>query len=47
MGVGLGDARPRLGAQAEGSAAGLRPEPRTHIGETDAHLGSTVVMLRG
>jgi SAM-dependent methyltransferase len=33
--------------EAEGAAAGLRPEPRAHIAETDAHLGSTVVMLRG
>ena len=33
--------------EAEGAAAGLRPEPRAHIGETELHLGSTVVMLRG
>jgi SAM-dependent methyltransferase len=33
--------------EAEGAAAGLRPEPRAQIAETDAHLGSTVVMLRG
>jgi len=33
--------------EAEGAAAGLRVEPRAYIGETDAHLGSTVVMLRG
>jgi SAM-dependent methyltransferase len=33
--------------EAEGAAAGLRPEPRARIPETDAHLGSTVVMLRG
>jgi SAM-dependent methyltransferase len=33
--------------EAEGAAAGLRAEPRAFIGETDAHLGSTVVMLRG
>jgi len=33
--------------EAEGAAAGLRVEPRAFIGETDAHLGSTVVMLRG
>jgi SAM-dependent methyltransferase len=33
--------------EAEGAAAGLRPEPRVRIAETDAHLGSTVVMLRG
>ena len=35
------------GLEAEGAAAGLRIEPRAYIGETDAHLGSTVVMLRG
>ena len=35
------------GLEAEGAAAGLRVEPRAFIGETDAHLGSTVVMLRG
>ena len=28
-------------------AAGLRPEPARFIDETDAHLGSVVVMLRG
>jgi SAM-dependent methyltransferase len=33
--------------EAEGAAAGLRPEPAARIGDTDAHLGSTVVMLRG
>ena len=33
--------------EAEGSDAGLRPEPRRRIGDTDAHVGSTVVMLRG
>jgi SAM-dependent methyltransferase len=33
--------------EAEGAAAGLRPEPRARIAETDAHLGATVVMLRG
>jgi SAM-dependent methyltransferase len=33
--------------EAEGAAAGLRPEPRRWIGDTDAHVGSTVVMLRG
>jgi SAM-dependent methyltransferase len=33
--------------EAEGVAAGLRPEPRRAIGDTDAHVGSTVVMLRG
>ena len=33
--------------EAEGIAAGLRPEPRRWIGDTDAHVGSTVVMLRG
>jgi SAM-dependent methyltransferase len=33
--------------EAEGRAAGLRSEPARHIEETAAHLGSTVVMLRG
>jgi SAM-dependent methyltransferase len=33
--------------EAEGAAAGLRPEPRARIADTDTHLGSTVVMLRG
>jgi SAM-dependent methyltransferase len=33
--------------EAEGAAAGLRPEPAARIGETDAHVGATVVMLRG
>ena len=33
--------------EAEGSAAGLAPEAPRSILETDAHLGSTVVMLRG
>ena len=33
--------------EREGSVAGLRPEPRREIPETTAHLGSTVVMLRG
>ena len=33
--------------EAEAAAAGLRPEPRRWIGDTDAHVGSTVVMLRG
>jgi len=33
--------------EAEGRVCGLHPEPRRQIGETDAHLGSTVVMLRG
>jgi SAM-dependent methyltransferase len=33
--------------EAEGAAAGLRTEPRVRIAQTDAHLGSTVVMLRG
>jgi len=33
--------------EAEGRAAGLRPEEPHFIHETDAHLGSTVVMLRG
>jgi hypothetical protein len=33
--------------EVEGRAAGLRPEPARFIEETDAHLGSVVVMLRG
>ena len=33
--------------EAEGAAAGFRPEPRARIAETDAHLGATVVMVRG
>jgi hypothetical protein len=33
--------------EAEGAAAGLRPEPRAQILPTDAHLGATVVRLRG
>jgi len=33
--------------EAEGASAGLRAEPRRLIGDTDAHVGSTVVMLRG
>jgi SAM-dependent methyltransferase len=33
--------------EVEGRAAGLRPEPARFIEETDAHLGSAVVMLRG
>ena len=33
--------------EAGGAAAGLRPEPRRWIGDTDAHVGSTVVILRG
>jgi SAM-dependent methyltransferase len=32
--------------EAEGEAAGLRPEPRREIPATDVHVGSTVVMLR-
>ena len=36
-----------LDLEAEGRAAGLAPEPARHIEETEAHLGSTVVMLRG
>ncbi len=35
------------GLEAEGRAAGLTPEPVRHIEETEAHIGSTVVMLRG
>jgi SAM-dependent methyltransferase len=33
--------------EEEGRAAGLRPEPARFVEETDAHLGSAVVMLRG
>jgi SAM-dependent methyltransferase len=33
--------------EAEAAAAGLRAEPRRRIGDTDAHIGSTVVLLRG
>ena len=33
--------------EAEAGDAGLRPEPRRRIDDTDAHVGSTVVMLRG
>ena len=33
--------------EAEGRAAGLTPEAPHFIEETEAHLGSTVVMLRG
>jgi SAM-dependent methyltransferase len=33
--------------EAEGRACGLAPEPARQIAETDAHLGSTVVLLRG
>ncbi len=33
--------------EAEGAAAGLRPEPARAISATAAHVGSTVVMLRG
>jgi SAM-dependent methyltransferase len=33
--------------EIEGRAAGLRPEPAHYIEETDAHMGATVVMLRG
>jgi SAM-dependent methyltransferase len=33
--------------EAEGRAAGFRPEAARFIEETDAHLGSVVVMLRG
>jgi hypothetical protein len=32
--------------EAEGRAAGLTPEPARVIGETDDHVGSSVVMLR-
>jgi SAM-dependent methyltransferase len=33
--------------EREGSVAGLRPEARRQIPETSAHVGSTVVLLRG
>ena len=33
--------------EAEAVEAGLRPEPRVFIPDTDLHVGSTVVMLRG
>jgi SAM-dependent methyltransferase len=33
--------------EAEAAALGLRAEPRRRIGDTDAHIGSTVVLLRG
>ena len=33
--------------EAEGIAAGLRPEPTRHIDPTTDHVGSVVVMLRG
>ena len=33
--------------EAEGAAAGLRPEPARTIGATDEHVGSEVVLLRG
>ena len=33
--------------EAEGRACGLAPEPARVIAETDTHLGSTVVLLRG
>jgi len=33
--------------EAEGRACGLAPEPARQIAATDAHLGSTVVLLRG
>jgi SAM-dependent methyltransferase len=33
--------------EAEGRRVGLVPEPARYIEETEAHLGSTVVMLRG
>jgi SAM-dependent methyltransferase len=36
-----------LDLEAEARAAGLAPEPARYIEETEAHLGSTVVMLRG
>jgi SAM-dependent methyltransferase len=33
--------------EAEAVDAGLHPEPRLYIADTDLHIGSTVVMLRG
>ena len=33
--------------EAEGEAAGLRPEPRRAIPATAVHVGATVVLLRG
>lgn len=33
--------------EAEGEAAGLRPEPRREIPATSVHVGSVVVVLRG
>jgi SAM-dependent methyltransferase len=33
--------------EAEGAAAGLRPEPARTIAPTDEHVGSEVVLLRG
>lgn len=33
--------------EAEGEAAGLRPEPRREIPPTSVHVGSVVVVLRG
>ncbi|MBA3327862.1 MAG: hypothetical protein H0T43_06130, partial [Solirubrobacterales bacterium] len=35
------------GLAREGRAAGLTPEPARAIGQTEEHVGSTVVMLRG
>ena len=32
--------------EAEGRAAGLRPEPARAIAATDEHVGSEVVLLR-
>jgi SAM-dependent methyltransferase len=33
--------------EAEGAAAGLRPEPARHIAPTPEHVGAEVVLLRG
>jgi SAM-dependent methyltransferase len=35
------------GLQAEGAAAGLRPEPSRHVDATPEHVGAEVVLLRG
>jgi hypothetical protein len=35
------------GLEAEGAAAGLRPEPHRSLAPTELHIGSEVVLLRG
>jgi SAM-dependent methyltransferase len=35
------------GLEAEGAAAGLRPEPARHVDATADHVGAEVVLLRG